>query len=41
MTPPAFVKGEAPKVPAKNLKTIKVVMEFAPAAPALKAVRMA
>jgi hypothetical protein len=39
MTPPAFVSGEEPKAPAKNLKISKVSMFLEPAAPALKAVR--
>ena len=41
MTPPAFVKGEEPKVPAKTRSTIRVLIFGAPAAPALKAVRAA
>jgi hypothetical protein len=39
MTPPALVNGEEPKEPAKNLRIIRVSMFWAPAAPALKAVR--
>ncbi len=38
-TPPAFVKGEAPKVPAKNLMMSSPSMFGAAAHPALKAVR--
>jgi hypothetical protein len=38
ITPPAFVNGEEPNAPAKNLRMIKVCMFFEPAAPALKTV---
>lgn len=38
ITPPAFVNGEDPNAPAKNLRTIRVWMFFEPAAPALKIV---
>lgn len=41
ITPPAFVNGDDPKAPAKNRKMISVSMLCAPAAPALKAVRIA
>lgn len=37
ITPPAFVKGEEPKAPAKNRSMINVWMFCEPAAPALKA----
>lgn len=39
MTPPAFVNGEEPNAPARNLKMIRVSMFCEPAAPALKTVR--
>ena len=38
MTPPALVKGEDPKAPARNRVTMSVVMFLLPTAPALKAV---
>ena len=38
MTPPALVKGEAPKAPAKKRRMIRVQLFCAPALPALKAV---
>lgn len=41
MTPPAFVKGEDPKEPAKNLKTRRLPMLLTPAQPARKAVNNA
>lgn len=39
ITPPALVRGEEPKAPAKKRKTIRVCMFCDAAAPALKAVR--
>jgi len=41
ITPPAFVKGEEPKAPAKNRRMRSVWMFCDPAAPALNAVSMA
>ena len=41
MTPPALVKGEEPKEPAKNLKTRRLAMLLTPAQPARKAVNSA
>lgn len=38
MTPPAFVKGEEPKDPAKNRRMISVQIFSEPALPALNAV---
>ncbi len=39
ITPPEFVKGDAPNAPAKKRRTSSVSMFWAPAAPALKAAR--
>lgn len=39
ITPPALVRGDEPRAPAKNRKTIRAAMVGAPAAPALNAVR--
>ena len=39
ITPPAFVKGDEPKAPAKKRMRRSVWMFCAPAAPALKAVK--
>ena len=39
MTPPALVKGDDPKEPAKKRRMIRVQIFFDPAAPQLNAVR--
>ena len=41
MTPPAFVKGDDPKAPAKNRSIRRVWIFCEPAAPALNAVSIA